>query len=227
MSIPHVNQIEKKLLKLARCGQYQVGMFTIDKYLKQYGATDEILLQQAFFLYHHAAALMYGETPDSRQKTLIKKNFIRAITICRKLIKQKRPQIGDRSLLNARIYLAQIYAMLRQDKKARKLAEETYKYRPSALSAERVADVYRRTGDLHSAIKWYKKAVKQGENYTEKLIAQLGLAVCYKQINKPKQATSEAYTALRFLKKANKDANAVLLGKSFYSYFPELRKRHR
>lgn len=136
---------------------------------------------------------------------------------------RKRRDINDRNLLNARVYLAQIYAMLKKNKGAKKLSEETYKKRPSAFTAERVADVHMRLNDFHGAIRWYKKAVNRGKNYTEKLIAQIGLAVCYKEINEAKRAITEARTALKFLKKADRDKNAMLLEKSLYSHFPKLR----
>ena len=215
-------QTEARLLKLAREEKYQAGLVVIERFHEKYGAVDEILVQKAFFLYHYAAYLMYGHTQDSKRKTLIKQNFEQAIDICKLVIKKQR-DIDDRNFLNARLYLAQIYAMLGRTKKAKNIARQTFKYHPSALTAERAADVHLRLNDLSGAISWYKTAIKQAKKVDEKSMAQIGLAIAYRQIGEISSALKEAIKALRLLKHSGRNKNITLLKQSIYAHFPQLK----
>src|SRR3989344_6657129 len=104
------NRMEIKLIKLARNEQYVKGIKIIDDFLKKKSVSDEILVQKAFFLYHYAAYLMYNKKWSTTKQDLIQQNFEDAIKICEAIIK-KRLSTNKRNILNARIYLAQIYAM--------------------------------------------------------------------------------------------------------------------
>lgn len=217
-----IYQTERKLIELARKERYGEGMTIIDNFLSKYGTVDTILVQKAFFLYHYAAYLKYNHTQDSKRKALIKQNFKQAIDICKLVIKQLR-NIDNRNLLNVRIYLAQIYAMIGCAKEAKKVARQTFKYCPSDLTAERAADVNLRLNDLSSAISWYKMAIKLAKKADGKSMAQIGLAIAYKQIGKTSSALREANKALQLLKRLGKNQNITLLKQSLYAHFPQLK----
>lgn len=215
-------QTEARLLKLARRQRYQEGLETIGHFNRKYGPVNEILIQKAFFLYHYAAALMYGDTKTSRQNYVIRKNYHQALIICREIIRKRRNDTRDKNTLNARLYLAQIYAMIGQEKRARRFAKQTFKYQLSALAAERAADVYFRTGDMVGAAALYREAEKKAEDPAQKLMAQIGLAVTYKRMGKTVAATKQARIASMFLKQADKNINTTLLGESLRTNFPNL-----
>lgn len=217
-----IYQTEMKLTELARKERYEEGMAVIDNFFNKYGVMDEILVQKAFFLYHYAAYLMYNHTQASKRKALIRQNFEQAIDIC-KLVIKKRRDIDDRNLLNVRIYLAQIYAMTGRAKEAKNIARQTFKYRPSTLTAERAADAHLRLNDLSGAIFWYKAAIKQAKKADEKSMAQIGLAIACKQIGETSSALKEAIKALQLLKHSGKNKNITLLKQSAYAHFPRLK----
>ena len=223
-------QSQKYLLeleKLAQQGKYRLGLRTVEKYLKQYPAMDEFLLKHAFFLYHHAADLKYSRSAKKERVQTLKiiNYFNQAIRICRKLIKRKK-FLTKRIYLNARIYLAQIYAMLGKSREAKIFANATYKYLPIALTAERVADVCRRLNDLNGARRWYQKAVKKAKKADEKAMAHVGLAMLYRHLGQVDKALKEARVAIYFFKHADhpKLLNLKLLIKILHSHIPELKK---
>ena len=214
-------QTEARLLKLARRQRYREGLEIIQRFNRKYGPVNEILIQKAFFLYHYAAYLMYDHTQASKKKALIRQNFEQAINICKLLIK-KLHNIDDRNLLNVRIYLAQIYAMIGRSKEAKNIARLTFNYCPSTLTSERAADVHLRLNDLHRAIFWYRKSIKLAKQIDEKVMAQIGLAVMYKQMGKTVVATRQARIASTLLKQADKSMGITLLGESLHAHFPNL-----
>jgi len=216
------SQIEAQLLKLARRQRYQEGLGIIECFHQKYGPDEETLIQKAFFLYHYAAYLMYDRTQKSKKKVLITRNFEEAIDIC-KLVIKKRRDIHERNLLNARIYLAQIYAMMDRAKEAKKLARQTFEHQPSALTAERAADVHLRLNDLPGAFTWYRTAITQAKKIEEKSMAQIGLAIVYKRIGKTSSALKEITMALQSLKRSGKNKNTTLLKQSIYAHFPQLK----
>lgn len=217
-----IYQIETRLTKLARKERYQSGLVVINDFLSKYGIVDEILVQKAFFLYHYAAYLKYNHTQDSKSKALIKQNFKQAIDICKLVIKKLR-NIDNRNLLNVRIYLAQIYAMIGRAKEAKQVARQTFQYYPSDLTAERAADVNLRLNDLSRAISWYKTAIKLAKKADSKSMAKIGLAVAYKQNGKTPSALKEASDALQLLKRSGKNKNFTLLKQSIFAHFPQLK----
>lgn len=220
-----ISQTEARLLKLARGQRYQEGLKVIQRFHEKYGPANEILMQKAFFLYHYAAALLYGDTKTPRQNSVIQKNYRQAIIICRGIIRKHRNNTQNkRILLNARLYLAQIYAMIGQGKRAQRFAQQTLKYQSSTLAAERAADVYSRTGNLVGAVALYKEAIKKAEDPAQKLMAQIGLAMTYKQMGKTAVAIKRARIASMSLKQAKKNTNITLLGEFLHAHFPNLDK---
>src|SRR3989344_8061727 len=91
-------QTEAKLLELARRQRYQEGLEIIRRFLRKYGPINEILIQKAFFLYHYAATLMYGDTKALRQNSSIQKKFHQALIICREIIRKHRNNIKDKNV---------------------------------------------------------------------------------------------------------------------------------
>src|SRR3989344_5525670 len=202
-----IYQTEIRLTELARKERYEEGLAIIDDFLNKYGVVNEILVQKAFFLYHYAAYLKYNHIQNHKKKALIKKLH----------------NIDNRNLLNVRIYLAQIYAMTSRVKEAKNIARQTFKYHPSDLTAERVADVYLRLNDLPGAVSWYKTAIKLAKKTDEKSMAQIGLAITYKKIGETSSALEEAHKALQLLKHSGKNKNIILLKQSVYAHFPQLK----
>ena len=225
-----IKKIKKCLIeleKLAQQGKYHIGLKTTKKYLRQYPTIEELLLKYAFFLYHHAADLKYSRNTGKIQTSQVITNFNQAIRICRKLIKREK-FLSQRICLNARLYLAQMYAMLGKSKEAKKFANATYKYLPSTLTAERAADVYRRLNDPDGAMRWYQRAVKNAKKADERAMAHAGLATLYKHLGEVKKAIKEARMAIYFVKqtKQSKFLNQKLFIKILHSHIPELKKPH-
>ncbi|TSC67432.1 MAG: hypothetical protein CEO19_241 [Parcubacteria group bacterium Gr01-1014_73] len=223
-------QSQKYLLgleRLAQQGKYRVGLQTVEKYLKQHPAMDEFLLKHAFFLYHHAADLKYSRNAKKERTRTLKiiNYFNQAIRVCRELIKRKK-FLPQRIYLNARIYLAQIYAMLGKSRKAKTFVRATYNYLPISLTAERAADVYRRLNDLDGALRWHQRAVKKAKKADEKAIAHAGLAMLYRHMGKVEKAIEEVRIAIYFFKRVKhpKLLNPKLLIKILRSHIPELKK---
>ena len=219
------NRMEIKLIKLARNEQYVKGIKIIDDFLKKKSVSDEILVQKAFFLYHYAAYLMYNKKWSTTKQDLIQQNFEDAIKICEAIIK-KRLSTNKRNILNARIYLAQIYAMNGRTKKAKNFAASTFKSHPSFFTAERAADVYLRLNDSHRAISWYKKSIELAKQDDAKLMAQIGLAVTFKKTGNLKNALIEAKRAILLLEQSKIDKNTRILKQSLYANFPTLGRKN-
>lgn len=218
-----------ELEKLAQRGKYRLGLQTAEKYLKQHPTIDEFLLKYAFFLYHHAADLKYSRNAkkDKTSTFKITTYFNQVIRVCRELIKRKEV-LPQRIYLNARIYLAQIYAMLGKSGKAKTLALATYEYLPTTLTAERAADVCWRLNDFNGATRWYQRAVKKAKKADEKAIAHAGLAMLYRHLGKVEMAIKEVRIAIYFFQRAKHPEllNPKLLIKILRSHIPELKKPH-
>ena len=218
-----------RLERLAQQGKYRAGLQEVEKYLKQYPAKDEFLLKHAFFSYHHAVDLKYSSSvkKEKYQTLKIAAYFEQAIRVCRKLIKRKK-LLPQRIYLNARIYLAQIYAMLGKSRKAKAFACATYKYLPISLTAERAADVYRRLNDFNGAMRWYKKAVKKAKRVDEKATTHAGLAMLYRHMGRMEKALEEVQTAVYFIGRIKHPEmfNPKLLMKILRSHIPEFKKPH-
>ena len=218
-----IYQIEERLVTLARGTRYKEGIRLIDNYVKKYGKVDELLTQKAFFYYHYAAFIKYGGGHVEKRAKLIQWYFQHAIDICRSII-EKLDDIENKNLLNSRLYLAQIYAMLGIAGRAKKIALQTFKYKPSSLTAERAADVCLRIQDNRGALLWYKKSVNLAKNSASRLMSRIGIAITYKRMGDSKTSLRHALKAFGLLKRARKDINVLFLKKMLYSHFPELRK---
>ncbi len=212
------------LLTLARNRKYEEGIKLIEGRIKKIGSTTELLLQEAFFQYHHAADLKYNNPKKNLTNDLeiINDKFKHALKICREIIENKKIQHKNH-ILNARLYLAQIYAMLGNVEKGKSLAKQTFKLFPTTLTAERTADVHLRLNDTKGAICWYKKSIKLARKIPEKIIARLGLAIAYKKRGLLDKANKMAVLALQISKRARKNINVILLTESLYFHFPNLR----
>ena len=54
-------------------------------------------------------------------------------------------------------------------------------------------------------------------------MAQIGLAIAYKQIGETPSALKEAIKALQLLKHSGRNKNITLLKQSIYAHFPQLK----
>jgi len=231
MKINRQKQTEKEILmktaKLASGGLFEKGLIILNSYIDKHPQySEDILINKAFFLYHYAATLLYSESKLSHKaEKNIQSYFNQAILICKNVIKTEK--INKVNYLNSRLYLAQIYVMQNKYKEANDFAKQTHKLKPSSLTAERIADIYLRSNDFQKAIIWYKKSINLSNKIPQKLLSQIAIAICYKKMKKKKQAEKEALIAFKFLKqsKLKKDKDIiVLLSKSLYDNFPEIRQ---
>jgi tetratricopeptide (TPR) repeat protein len=216
-----------KTSELASRGQFKEGLFSLNKYVKKNpNYSEDILLYKAFLLYHHAANVLYSTSKlSNRLKNDAQPYFDEAIVICKNIINKEKTNTVN--YLNARLYLAQIYVMNGKYKQALNFAKNTFKLKPSSLTAERIADIYLRSNDFLKAITWYRKSIKESNNLAQKLLAQIAIAICYRKIKREKQAKKEALFALNFLKRSkskNNLDNIQILGKSLTDNFPEIIK---
>ncbi|OHA33041.1 MAG: hypothetical protein A2928_00640 [Candidatus Taylorbacteria bacterium RIFCSPLOWO2_01_FULL_45_15b] len=221
ITINQIYNFESKLTKLARTQRYTDGLVLINRLLNTHGMLREILAQKAFFLYHYAAYLRSVGRQTKKRRTLITQNFRDAVNICKQII-NKSTEPRDRSLLNVRIYLAQIYAMNGNGTGAKKIAKITYNKFPSSLTAERAADVYRLLNDFRGAIYWYKRAIKLAKKPDEKMIAVIGLAVTYMKNNMNDLALKNAVKALQISRLSKRNMNITLLKQTLCAHFPQL-----
>lgn len=214
------------LLTLARNMRYEKGIDMIQTRIDKIGNTTESLLQKAFFQYHHAADLKYNNAKRNTAHDLeiINNKFKKAQKICLEIIENKNVR-SKNQILNARLYLAQIYAMLGKEEDAESLTKQTFKLFPSTLTSERVADIYFRLGEYKIATYWYSRAVKLARKTPEKLIAELGLAITYRKMGLLNKANKIALLALTIPKSLSKNKNVILLIESLYEHFPKLKKQ--
>jgi len=220
MSTLSEHTIRVSLLHLARNQQYRKGLRLIAKYSKKLPISSELLLNKAFFLYHNSAKLLYGHSA-SRYRSKIDTGFHQATIICNKIIKSHSRK-KNRYLLNARLYLAQIYVMNKQYMQAIRIGQYTHKIFKTSMTAERLADIYQRARNLKHAIQYYREGVRLAKKPVEKLIAQIGVAISFKELNDTKAALKEASIAYRYTTQAKKGVNLKLLQQSLFAHFPEL-----
>src|SRR3989339_1258228 len=177
------NQLEKKLKNLNMSGDRSGAILLIRKYLEKNPPADTLMLQLAFFLYHDATQRLYQNKKSKKETGNIKDYFNESIKILEKIIK-KDPQIKNSITFNSRIYLAQIYAILNNSKKAIKLGKENYKIKKNPVTSNRLADIYDRLNQNNKALWWYKNTEKISDkkNKDELILAKQGLSNFYKKI---------------------------------------------
>lgn len=197
------------------------GVKIIKNYLKTHRATDEVLVRLAFCLYHHAAPYLFNHSASSHTRTCAKKQFTQAITICKNIIDKDRT-IKKRSTLNARIHLAQMYAMLKKRAEAVSLARKNYILKPNVITANRLADVYARLGENKEALRWYKRVERISKGRKEYLAAISDLACFYKKIEKNRLAFQYARQTLELIPKTGEGRS---MKKILLSHFPHLTKK--
>jgi len=177
------NRLEKKLKKLNMSGDRSGAILLIRKYLEKNPPADTLMLHLAFFLYHDATQRLYQNKKSKKETGNIKDYFNESIKILEKIIK-KDPQIKNSITFNSRIYLAQIYAILNNSKKAIKLGKENYKIKKNPVTSNRLADIYDRLNQNNKALWWYKNTEKISDkkNKDELILAKQGLSNFYKKI---------------------------------------------
>ena len=208
--------LNKKLDTLNMQGKRKESISLLRSHFKKHQVTDQLELRLAFFLYHHALEIYYGDGAKI-DKEKAKQEFDEDIKICRKIIKDCK---NKKLHLNASIYLAQIYACLGK-KKAIEIARKNYLQEKSSVTANRLADVYERLGDNSKALSWYKKEEMLAKKEKPQSVYYiLNLAMFYKRIGKNKLAEEYVRTGLKLLPKniQGRSMKRILL-----SYFPDLK----
>lgn len=226
MSTVSVKKMAAQLLTLARKMHYEQGMKLINAYVSKHGPVDEIMQQKAFFLYHHAASLLHTKKLTPKMKATIKGKFDEAEMISKQLEKKfrsfSRKNILENSICyNSRLYLAQIYVMTKRYKEAVTASRATYNSRRDSMSAERLGDIYDRSGDSVSAVRWFRKAVQLGNNYTAKLIAQIRIVSCLKEMDKTATIHKEITKLVEYLNLSPDDDNKKELKKKIEELFSD------
>ncbi len=222
MSSNTLKKLERHLHHLNMQGERAEAVQTIQQYLSKNREDDRVLLKLAFFLYHHAIPLLYR---NKKTRDKAKKQFEQAIYICKKLIK-KDTLIKKKITINARIYLAQMYAILKKPS-AIAWARQTYSLCPCFLTANRLADVYARLGHTKHALRWYKRENKFVRTKKDKLAYHSDLALFLYGIKKEKEALRHAQLARLALKSFPKTPEIISMYKILTSSFPQLKRTSR
>ena len=206
-----LEQIQEKYKNFAFNNKHDKGITFFKKIIKnkKLARIDRIQLDLAFLLYHQAFKFYNKkETTRIKQKSA-EKQINEAIKILNKIVYSKRKNIGEKDMLNARIYLAQIYAVTK-NKKAIELAKETFKKEPSSTTANRLANVYIILENVKLAEFWYKKYEKlSNKENSPKYHTFLDMAVFYRRIGKDKLAEKYLKKILKILPKNNTEKSIL------------------
>lgn len=181
ITIMSIDSFNKKILSLGRNGRWAEGIPLIKKELQKHnlGNKLELTVSLAAFLYHNA---FQNGTFDIKSDA----NSKSALKICRDII-DNNPHSKEKSIINARIFLAQMLAAA-HEKEAINIARTTYRMCQDALTANRLANVYEILGKKMLAEKYYliyedlSKKDKQHLPYV-----YLNLANFYKNIDNVKR----------------------------------------
>lgn len=226
MSSDSFKKLEQHLHYLNMRGERAKAIQAIRQYLSKNRGDDRVLLKLAFFLYHHAIPFLYGNK-EAQEKAKIE--FKQAILICKKLVK-KDILTKEKITLNARIYLAQMYAILKKPV-ALVWARRTYSLYPSLLTANRLADVYARLGHTKYALRWYRKWHKEKKEFIlskkERIMYYSDLARLLHGVGKEREAFSYACRAHQLLRLLPKTLETISMYKILTSTFPQLKRTNR
>lgn len=170
--------IKIRLKKLKMEGGRAEGIKLIRNYLKSHKPTDEISLELAFFLYHEALIHIENKKSSIKQRKEAESMFNEAIKICINLIKKDK-KIVKNTTINARIFLAQILAIMGEEEEAIRIAKENFKLNKNSIMANRLADVYNRSNLKKEALYWYKKSEKLSKRKDDLAFSKLSLACFY------------------------------------------------
>jgi tetratricopeptide (TPR) repeat protein len=178
---------EKKFLdriqKLSQLNKMQEAIKLLLPIIKNEQLKDNprLFLRYAFLLYH-IRLQDYSSKRGSKKYIVAKNNMIKAKKILLKIISLRNGIVEKKDLLNAKIALAQIYAITK-NKKAVPLAISNYENSPSTVTANRLANVYLILGNVNKAKIWYKKYENLLiKNKLMDFVALGDLAVIYKSL---------------------------------------------
>lgn len=119
----------------------------------------EIYQKYAFLLYHQNLA-WFQYTKNKQRHKIAENNLLEAMKIYKQILKL-RPSLRSYSItVNSRTGLAQILGFLGERNKSIKMARNTYKIYPNALTANRLGAVYLEQSMKKEALFWYKKYEK-------------------------------------------------------------------
>lgn len=222
MSSDILKKLERRLHCLNMRGKRAKAVQMLQQYLSKNRGNDRVLLKLAFFLYHHAIPRLYK---NKKTRKGAEKQFRQAIYICKKLI-EKDLLVKKKSTLNARIYLAQMYAILKKPS-ALEWARKTYSLCPGFLTANRLADVYARLGHTTHALRWYKRENKFVRTKKDEHAYHADLALFLHGIKKEREALYHAQQAQQALKSFPKTLEIISMHKILTSAFPKLKRTSR
>ncbi len=190
MSKIHIPKLRKILHNHSITDTREEGVKLIRPILKNKNCRDypDLFLDFAFLLYH-VALKNYWNVNSPGKITAARRKIKEATKILKKLISLEE-EIGatHKTIINAKIFLAQIYA-IEGNVMAIALAKENFRKNSNSLMANRMADVYQRLGKLGLAAKWYKKYARLGrKEKTPKYHLTGVMANFYKNIGRDKLA---------------------------------------
>ncbi len=159
-----------------------------------------LFVKYAFLLYH-VKLPEYSLKRGSKKQIIAEANINKAQKILQNVIALDKKYLSRKDLLSSKVFLAQIYAITK-NKKAISLAKNNYKNSPSVTTANRLADVYFRLGDIKKA----KIAYEKYENLLIKnkmldFVALGDLAVIFKSLGDKTKADEYFKKALPLMPK--------------------------
>ena len=212
-------EIQKKSQEFALTDNHNDGIIYFRKLLryKDPVVNEKVRLNLAFMLYHQAFKFYGKENISVRVNKKTKNQLDEAVNILKNIIYSKNTNTEEKTLLSARIFLAQIYTAFKNPESII-LAKENFEQEPNALMANRLADVYMRLGDMKSAEVWYKKYEKIA--IREKIplyLVSTDMANFYRQVGKNKLAKKYLKIALKNLPKSEEGKSLLTILKNNFN----------
>ncbi|OGE31562.1 hypothetical protein A2631_01480 [Candidatus Daviesbacteria bacterium RIFCSPHIGHO2_01_FULL_44_29] len=209
---------QKKFRDFAISDRHASGIIFFRRLLKKpsYRQIVRIQLDLAFLLYHEALKSYLNRDLSVAAKRPAMNQLREAIKICHSIIKSEQRDVNEKEIINARIFLAQIYACMRNPA-AINLARKTFERASYAVTANRLADVYVRLDRPVEAKIWYKKYEKLAnqEKIPSYLIAT-DMAIFYKDIGKNDLANRYLEQALANLPHSKKGKSVLSIIKRHF-----------
>jgi len=216
-----LENIRKKVRTYGIKNQHKKGIKFLQSLFNNeegYSKNERLQLDMAFILYHESIKHLFKKKISKKQEKESEKQIEKAIKICKRVLYGKSRSKDTKNIINARMFLAQIYAILNKPH-AIYLAKENFNQEPGIVTANRLADVYFRLGKIKLAETWYKKyenlALKEGCP-TYQVFANM--AVFYKEIQKEKHAQEYFRRAFDSLPKTPEAKSVILILKKYFNF---------
>lgn len=149
-----LEKLEEELQQLNYIGDREKGIRRLRQFVSLHGESNQVLLQLAFFLYHNAFEVLNDQADSKQKKEQAVRDLAEATALCNRIIKEGA---DENETINARIYLAQIYAFEGLEKEAIALAKKTFQIMKNSVTANRLADIFCTLEKFNDAERWIEK----------------------------------------------------------------------